>query len=143
MDMSNKQKFLDIYQACVTREGGAAFLEYLTEKTDFFTAPASTRFHGSYEGGLLEHSLNVYECLCDFVKRPRFKEKYGFTFSEESLAIVALLHDVCKKNDKLVIVVTHNQALKDMADVVITIKNGQIEQVISNAEPKPIEEIEW
>ena len=63
-----------------------------------FSAPASTRFHGSYEGGLFDHSLNVYECLCDFIKRPRFKDKYGFTFSEESLAIVALLHDICKTN---------------------------------------------
>ena len=68
------------------------------EKTDFFTAPASTRFHGSYEGGLLEHSLNVYECLCDYVKHSKFCEKYGFEFSEESLAIVALLHDICKTN---------------------------------------------
>ena len=96
--MSNRQKFIDIYNACVTREGGAAFLEYLTEKTDFFTAPASTRYHGSYEGGLLEHSLNVYECLCDYVKHSKFCKKYGFEFSEESLAIVALLHDVCKTN---------------------------------------------
>ena len=73
-------------------------LDYLIEKTDFFTAPASTRFHGAYEGGLLEHSLNVYECLCDFVKRPRFRDTYGFVFDEESLAIAALLHDVCKTN---------------------------------------------
>ena len=42
--------------------------------------------------------MNVYECLCDFVKRPRFREKYGFTFTEESLAIVSLLHDICKTN---------------------------------------------
>ena len=40
----------------------------------------------------------MYECLCDFVKRPRFREKYGFVFDEESLAIAALLHDVCKTN---------------------------------------------
>lgn len=57
--------------------------------------------------------------------------------------ILRLLHDVCKKNNKLVIVVTHNQALKDMADTVITIKNGEIERVIYNENPKPIEEIEW
>ena len=96
--MNNKEKFIEIYKATVTREGGDKFLEYLIEKTDFFTAPASTRFHGSYEGGLLEHSLNVYECLCDFVKHSKFCKKYGFEFSEESLAIVALLHDVCKTN---------------------------------------------
>lgn len=96
--MTNKEKFIEIYNATITREGADKFLEYLLEKTDFFTAPASTRFHGSYEGGLLEHSLNVYECLCDWVKHSKFCKKYGFEFSEESLAIVSLLHDVCKTN---------------------------------------------
>ncbi len=57
--------------------------------------------------------------------------------------ILRLLHDVCKNNKKLVVVVTHNQALKDMADKVITIKNGRIEGVFTNAQPKAIEEIEW
>ena len=57
--------------------------------------------------------------------------------------ILRLLHDVCKENKKLVVVVTHNQALKEMADKVITIKNGRIEGVYINEEPKPIEEIEW
>ena len=96
--MNNREKFIEIYKSTITREGGDKFLEYLIEKTDFFTAPASTRFHGSYEGGLLEHSLNVYECLCDYVKHSKFCKKYGFEFSEESLAIVALLHDICKTN---------------------------------------------
>lgn len=57
--------------------------------------------------------------------------------------ILSLLHDVSKKNGKLVIVVTHNQALKEMTDKVITIKNGRIESVTKNANPKPISEIEW
>ena len=57
--------------------------------------------------------------------------------------ILRLLHDLCKQKNKLVIVVTHNQALKDMADKVLIIKNGQIEQTIINEQPKPIEEIEW
>jgi putative ABC transport system ATP-binding protein len=57
--------------------------------------------------------------------------------------ILRLLHDICKNNKKLVIIVTHNQALKDMADKVITIKNGKIEKIITNENPKPIEEIEW
>ena len=96
--MSNREKFIEIFRSTIKREGADKLLEYLTDKTDFFTAPASTRFHGAYEGGLLEHSLNVYECLCDFVKRPRFKDKYGFVFDEESLAIAALLHDICKTN---------------------------------------------
>lgn len=57
--------------------------------------------------------------------------------------ILRQLHDVCKKQGKLVIVVTHNQALKEMADKVITIKNGEIEGVTVNKNPMPIEEIEW
>ena len=57
--------------------------------------------------------------------------------------ILALLQDIGKRQGKLVIVVTHNQALKDMADKVIYIKNGMIEQVVTNESPKPISEIEW
>ena len=57
--------------------------------------------------------------------------------------ILRLLYDVSKKNNKLVIVVTHNQALKDMADKVITIKNGKVGKVTVNKKPTPIEEIEW
>ncbi len=95
--MTNREKFLQIYKEKITREGADKLLDYLTsDKCDFFTAPASTRYHGAYEGGLLEHSLNVYECLCQIV--PRLHEKYGFEFSEESLAVAALLHDLCKVN---------------------------------------------
>ena len=95
--MTNREKFIQIYKEKITREGADKLLDYLTsDKCDFFTAPASTRYHGAYEGGLLDHSLNVYECLCQIV--PRLHEKYGFEFSEESLAVAALLHDLCKVN---------------------------------------------
>ena len=57
--------------------------------------------------------------------------------------ILKLLYETSKKNNKLVVVVTHNQALKDMADKVIFIKNGKINKIIVNEKPKPIEEIEW
>lgn len=57
--------------------------------------------------------------------------------------ILRLLYDVSKKNNKLVVVVTHNQAIKDMADKVIFVKNGKIESILKNKNPKPIEEIEW
>ena len=57
--------------------------------------------------------------------------------------ILQLLKDVGKQHNKLVIVVTHNQALKDMADKVIYIKNGLIENIVTNKSPKPISEIEW
>lgn len=94
-----KEEFLDIYKTNVTREGADKLLEYLlSDKSDFFTAPASTRFHGSYEGGLLEHSLNVYHCLKDYLSRERAKTVYGMNYSEETIAVSALLHDICKVN---------------------------------------------
>lgn len=57
--------------------------------------------------------------------------------------ILELLHDVCKRQGKLVVVVTHNSAIKQMADKVIHIKNGQIEEMEINESPVPIREIEW
>ena len=96
--MSCKEEFIEIFKEHITRDGADKLLDYLTNKSDFFSAPASARYHGSYPGGLLEHSLNVYECLCDYVSRPRVKELYGMNYSDETLAISALLHDVCKTN---------------------------------------------
>lgn len=97
--MNTKERFLEIYQKHIHRDGSAEFLEYLKSKaSDFFTAPASTRFHGAYEGGLAEHSLNVYDCLQQYLSRERVKETYGLDYSDESIAIVSLLHDVCKIN---------------------------------------------
>lgn len=97
--MSHKDDFVQIFKEHIQREGSDKLLEYLlSPQSDFFTAPASTRFHGSYKGGLLEHSLNVYECLKDYLSRPRAKEVYHMKYSEESIAIVSLLHDICKIN---------------------------------------------
>lgn len=95
--MTNKERFIEIFKEKITREGADKLLEFL-EKSDFFTAPASTRYHGAFEGGLLEHSLNVYECLCDILARPRMTELYGVHYSDETIAIAALMHDVCKVN---------------------------------------------
>ncbi len=93
----NKERFVTLYQSKIKREGADDLLRFLlSEQSDFFAAPASTRFHGDYEGGLCEHSLNVYECLCD--NMPRLEKRYGFHYEEESLAIAALLHDLCKVN---------------------------------------------
>ena len=97
IDMSDKEKFLEIYSGNIKREGADKLLEFL-EKSDFFTAPASTRFHGAYEGGLLRHSLNVYECLTAYLERERVREQYKLNVSSESAAVVALLHDLCKVN---------------------------------------------
>lgn len=99
--MSNnfKDDFVNIYKEKITRPGADKLLTYmLSDQSDFFTAPSSTRFHGSYEGGLVEHSLNVYHCLVDYLQRPRTKELYRMDYSEETVALVALLHDICKMN---------------------------------------------
>lgn len=93
--MNAKERFIEIYRANIKREGAENLLEYLLS-SDFFTAPASARFHSSYEGGLVEHSLNVYDCLVSYLNTDRAKETFGFSYSNESIAIVSLLHDLCK-----------------------------------------------
>ena len=97
--MTNKEKFIQIFRDNITREGADRLLAYLcSEGCDFFTAPASSRYHSAHEGGLCEHSLNVYECLVDYMERHRVKDLYGISYSAESIAIAALLHDLCKVN---------------------------------------------
>ena len=97
--MTHQERFVSIYQEKIQRRGAEKLLEWLrSDSSDFFTAPSSTRFHGAYEGGLVEHSLNVYDCLCDYLARPRTKELYGMDYTEETIAITALLHDLCKVN---------------------------------------------
>ena len=83
---SVKEKFIEAYKTAITRQGGNELLEWML-KTDFFTAPASSKFHSAYEGGLCEHSLNVYNALID---------RYNDGNPDESYAIVSLLHDLCK-----------------------------------------------
>lgn len=84
--MTNREKYISILSQVPNADG---MVEWLT-KSDFFTAPASTKFHGSYEGGLVEHSLNVLTEL--------MTSKNAVQFSEESIIKVALLHDICKAN---------------------------------------------
>lgn len=98
--MDLKEEFLKIFTDNIKREGSKELLEYLIDekKCDFFSAPASTRFHGAYKGGLAEHSINVYKCLKDYLSRDKVKEEFGLSYSEETIAIVALLHDICKIN---------------------------------------------
>lgn len=94
-----KEEFIEIFKENIHREGADKLLDYLlSPSSDFFTAPASTRYHGAYEGGLVEHSVNVYECLVDYLSRERVQELYGLEVNPETVAIVALLHDLCKMN---------------------------------------------
>ena len=85
--------FRNIFSQFITRPGADALLRWL-ESTDFFTAPASTRFHGSHIGGLCEHSVLVYERLKQLIEFYPSENKP----SDETIAIVALLHDMCKVN---------------------------------------------
>ena len=95
----NKNEFIEIYKENITRPGSDKLLNYInSEQSDFFTAPCSTRFHGSYAGGLVQHSINVYNCLKDYLSRQRTKDVYGMNYTDESIALVSLLHDVCKMN---------------------------------------------
>ncbi|MDA3931922.1 MAG: HD domain-containing protein [Tenericutes bacterium] len=97
--MMDKETFVDLYRKHIKREGSEELLNYLlSSKSDFFDAPCSTRFHLSEPSGLVKHSLNVYECLKAYLERSRVKEIYGMDFSDETIAIVALLHDICKVN---------------------------------------------
>lgn len=88
--MDYKAEFLQIFDQYVTRRGKDRMLEWLCQ-TDFFTAPASTRYHGACECGLVMHSLNVYKLL---KKRNDVEKQY----SDETVAVVALCHDFCKIN---------------------------------------------
>ena len=97
--MTYKDRFIDNFQRNIKRDGSDKLLEYLQSKSsDFFTAPASMRFHSAYEGGLVEHSVNVYDCLLDYLTRDRVKDIYKMSYNIESIAIVSLLHDICKIN---------------------------------------------
>ena len=93
---NNKKEILGIFEQYVHRDGSDKLIDYLVNKSDFFTAPASTRFHGSYDGGLARHSLNVYHCFKAYLERERVRELYTLSASEETIAICALLHDICK-----------------------------------------------
>ena len=87
-----KEEFIELLKS-TNRDGIDKLLAWI-EKSDFYKAPASTRFHGSYEGGLLEHSLNVYKLLCEKVKNCPVE----INVSQDSLIIIGLLHDICKAN---------------------------------------------
>ena len=78
------------------RPGIEKLVDYI-RKTDFYTAPASTKYHGCHEGGLLEHSLNVYKCLMAKKNSETWREVFQ-NITDENIIITALLHDLCKTN---------------------------------------------
>lgn len=88
----NEKSFKDLVAKYITRDGIEDLMKWL-ESTDFFTAPASTRFHGSEPGGLCQHSINVGMRL--FVIAGLLTPD---VYTKESLCLVALFHDICKCN---------------------------------------------
>lgn len=90
---SNKSLFISLCKQEIKREGLNNLLAWL-EKSDFYTAPASARYHSSYEGGLVQHSLNVYTELKNL-------HDVLYTYikcTDENIAVAALFHDLCKVN---------------------------------------------
>jgi hypothetical protein len=96
--MSSRDEFLKIYLENIHRDGADKLLEWL-KNSDFFTAPASAKYHGNHEEGLVEHSVNVYHRLIDVVQSSKIEiiNPKGISISETT-AICGLLHDVCKVN---------------------------------------------
>lgn len=99
--MTNIERFEELMKR-VQRPGIDKLMDYV-RKSDFYTAPASTKFHLSVPGGLLQHSLNVYDVLMDLLKHNE-DGTYSYvvagqtvmTLTEENVIIMALLHDICK-----------------------------------------------
>lgn len=90
--MTNKERFISIVSE-INREGISELLSWL-EESDFYSAPASTKYHGAYPGGLLDHSLHVYDEMLRLLKAyPEIEPSH-----KESVAITALFHDLCKVN---------------------------------------------
>ena len=92
--MDSEEEFLKIFDENITRPGADGLRKYLLG-SDFFTAPASGRFHCCHEGGLCEHSINVYKRLLAIAKA-EYGDKWESRLPHESVAICGLLHDVCK-----------------------------------------------
>ncbi len=89
--MNDEETFLNLCKTEIHRDGIQDLTDWL-KKSDFFTAPASTKFHGNFEGGLCKHSLNVAQMLSDLCTLQ------NLSFNRESVFIVSLFHDLCKVN---------------------------------------------
>lgn len=94
-----REAFIKVYSENIKREGADELLNFLDSRCDFFTAPASSRYHNCFKGGLASHSLNVYYALKDFLNGEFANSIYNLPkYSDETIAIVSLLHDMCKIN---------------------------------------------
>ena len=89
-----EKEFIEIYTQNIKREGADKLLEWI-KNSDFFAAPASTKFHSAFKGGLLIHTINAYKRFKKIVEN-EYGAEYKKIISDESIAIIALLHDICK-----------------------------------------------
>lgn len=108
----NAERF-DMLLRLTERDGIENLIDFL-HKTDFYRAPASTKFHSSYEGGLLQHSLNVFDMLSLKCSNKPWSD---IGIKQESIIIVSLLHDICK-------IQTYKPSLRNVKD-----ENGKWKQV--------------
>lgn len=130
IDITLKDQFIQLYQTHIKRKGADALLDLLENKSNFFKDPASSRYHLAYPGGLVEHSINVYKrlhWLCEV------EDKFNLPFqmpSEESIAIVGLLHDICKADTYI----EHRETIRDYdKHLVATTRNGgHLESIYSD-----------
>ena len=95
MEKEPKKQFLFQFRRRIYRPGAEEFLEWL-KTTDFFQAPASTRFHPAREGGLVEHSLHVYQRLRRLYMLEFTDGDIPYPEQDETIAICGLLHDICE-----------------------------------------------
>lgn len=93
--MDLKKNFIEVVENRIKRDGIKELMAWL-ESTDFYSAPASTRYHGSFEGGLVMHSLNVFIQLSRLVNLYGVGVDDGVPDPDESIAVVSLFHDLCK-----------------------------------------------
>lgn len=89
-----KERFENIVRESIKRDGVDELMKWL-KQSDFYTAPASTKYHGAYEGGLVQHCLDVYECLHDELSFI-YGDNYLEVYNDETIAVVSLFHDLCK-----------------------------------------------
>ena len=97
---NNKEKFIALCKQWIKRDGLQDLLNWL-EETDFYEAPASTRFHSMFEGGLCSHSINVFNRMkyeCENEGLFEYKTADETQRLMESIAIISLFHDICKTN---------------------------------------------
>ena len=94
MEVDYKEEFIKIYNEKIKRDGADKLLDWLL-KSDFTTCPASTKFHSNCPGGLVEHTVKVYKRFIRNLEK-EYGKNWNETISEESAAIIGLLHDVCK-----------------------------------------------